>query len=143
MNRPAVLMVTVPGATALRLEAEAELRRRGWPVVAVPAAADLLLVCGVPVLTASEWVDGIEQSVPEPAVRIAVDRSGQVAHVLDVARRELTREAVNSRGARAADRPAHHREATNRPDAPRNGRAGREPATHHGHGGRGGHTGHA
>ncbi|WP_343242253.1 hypothetical protein [Streptomyces sp. SID9727] len=140
MSRPAVLMATMPGATALRLEAEAELRRRGWPVASAPAAADLLLVCGVPVLTAAEWVDGIEQSVPEPAVRVAVERSGQVAQALDAARRELTGRAVDPRGAGATDRPAHHREAADRPDAPRHGRAGRESAEPHGHGG---HMGHA
>ncbi|MFC8535785.1 hypothetical protein ACFUJY_17755 [Streptomyces sp. NPDC057249] len=130
MNCPAVLAVTVPGATALRLEAEAELRRRGWPLVAAPAAADLLLVCGVPDRTAAAWVDGIERSVPEPAVRIAVERGGQVAHALDVARRELTGRAVNARQAGAAHPPVHHREATDRPDAPRSGQAGHGSAQH-------------
>ncbi|WP_313906130.1 hypothetical protein [Streptomyces sp. 130] len=96
--------------------------------MAAPAAADLLLVCGVPVRTAAEWVDGIEQSVPAPAVRITVERSGQVAHALDVARRELTDRAVRSREARAAHGPAPH--------------PAERPAKRHGHGEHGSGHGH-
>ena len=105
MNRPAVLAVTLPGATELRLEAEAEVRRRGWPVVGSPAAADLLVVCGVPAPEDAEWLDRMERSMPEPAVRIVVRESGQVAHALGVARRGLTDEAVTPRGGHMDDRP--------------------------------------
>ncbi|MFD8352463.1 hypothetical protein ACFV1X_26435 [Streptomyces coelicoflavus] len=104
MNRPAVLTVTLPGATELRLEAEAEVRRRGWPVADAPAAADLLAVCGIPAPEDAEWLDRIERSMPEPAVRIVVGGRGQVAHVLDMARRELTDKAVASRPEHTDDR---------------------------------------
>jgi hypothetical protein len=108
MNRPAVLAVTLPGATELRLEAEAEVRRREWPVVAAPAAADLLLVCGVPAPEDAEWLDGIERSMPEPALRIVARESGQVADALDMARRDLIDRAVTRHRADAADGPGAH-----------------------------------
>lgn len=98
MTRPAVLAVTLPGATELRLEAEAAVRRRGWPVVDAPAAADLLVVCGLPAPDDTEWLDGIERSMPEPALRIVAGESGQLTDALDTARRDLID--------RAATRPA-------------------------------------
>ncbi|GGQ97067.1 hypothetical protein [Streptomyces pilosus] len=94
MGRPAVLTVSLPGATELRLEAEAEVRRRGWPVAGAPAAADLLVVCGVPAPKDAEWLDRIERSMPEPTVRIVLRKSGQAVHALDAACRELADKAV-------------------------------------------------
>ncbi|HEX2314982.1 MAG TPA: hypothetical protein VHJ17_14670, partial [Thermomonospora sp.] len=44
--RPGAYVVTSPGGTRARLGVEAELRRRGWPLVASPAAGGLLVVCG-------------------------------------------------------------------------------------------------
>ncbi|AQS66699.1 hypothetical protein [Streptomyces pactum] len=44
--RPRVLLVTLPGGTAVRLAAERHLRLRDWPVAATPAEADLLVVAG-------------------------------------------------------------------------------------------------
>ncbi|MFF8395486.1 hypothetical protein [Streptomyces sp. NPDC016172] len=105
MNRPAVLAVTLPGATELRLEAEAEVRRRGWTVVNAPAAADLLLVCGVPAGEDAEWVDGIDRSMPEPALRIVAGERGRIAAALDVARRDLMDRAATRREADVADEP--------------------------------------
>ncbi|MFJ9097728.1 hypothetical protein ACIRJM_04320, partial [Streptomyces sp. NPDC102405] len=40
MQRPAVLAVTLPGATDVRVAVEAEVRRQGWPVAGAPADAD-------------------------------------------------------------------------------------------------------
>jgi hypothetical protein len=105
MNRPAVLAVTLPGATELRLEAEAEVRRRGWPVVDAPAAADLLLVCGVPAPEDAEWLDGIERSMPEPAQRIVAGERGRIAAALDVARKGLMVRTATRREADVADEP--------------------------------------
>ncbi|MGW4023528.1 hypothetical protein [Streptomyces sp. NPDC005009] len=107
-TRPAVLAVTLPGATELRLEAEAEVRRRGWPVADAPAGADLLVVCGVPAPEDAKWLDGIERSMPAPALRIVAGGSGQVAGVLDTARDDLIDRAVTRRGADAADEPGAH-----------------------------------
>lgn len=130
MNRPAVLAVTLPGATELRLEAEAEVRRRRWPVVGAPAAADLLVVCGVPAPEDAEWLDRIERSMPEPAVRIVVGESGQVAHALGTARRDLTDRAVTPRGADATAESVNHRDMADRMEGPRHGHAGHEPGDH-------------
>src|SRR5258706_14403952 len=44
--RPHVLIAAVPGGTAVRLAAEATLRRRGWPQALTPAGADPLLIAG-------------------------------------------------------------------------------------------------
>ncbi|MFH9060642.1 hypothetical protein ACH4GM_05375 [Streptomyces coeruleorubidus] len=132
MNRPAVLAVTLPGATELRLEAEAEVRRRGWPVAGAPAAADLLVVCGIPAPQDAAWLDRIERSMPEPAVRIVVGESGQVAHALGRARRDLTDRAVTPRGGHMDDRsevpPGEHRD--------------HEYGEHEGHGDEHGHGAH-
>lgn len=108
MTRPAVLAVTLPGATELRLEAEAEVRRRGWPVVDAPAVADLLVVCGVPAPEDAKWLDGVERSMPAPALRIVAGESGQVAGALDAARDDLIDRASTRRGADVADEPGAH-----------------------------------
>jgi hypothetical protein len=44
--RPHVLIAAMPGGTAVRLAAEEQLRRRGWPAAMAPADADILLICG-------------------------------------------------------------------------------------------------
>lgn len=111
MDRPAVLAVSLPGATELRLEAEAEVRRRGWPVAGAPAASDLLVVCGVPGPKDAEWLDRIERSMPEPAVRIVLGESGQAVHALDMARRDLADKAVTEAphdGPAPEDKPGNH-----------------------------------
>ncbi len=108
MSHPSVLAVTVPGATELRLELEAEVCRRGWPLAMAPAAADLLVVCGVPAPRDARWPDAVERSMPEPAVRIGVERGGQVAHALDTARRELIARAL---GPRQGDEPGNRADA--------------------------------
>ncbi|MFF0204830.1 hypothetical protein [Streptomyces sp. NPDC005017] len=125
MSRPAVLAVTLPGATALRLEVESEVRRRGWPSAGTPAAADLLVVCGVPGPEDSRWLDGVEQSMPEPAVRVAVTESGGSAHALGRARRELSDRVVTGRD----DRAVH-----TAPPGHGDGHAHPEPSGHDTHG---------
>lgn len=104
MQHPAVLAVALPGATEVRLAVEAEVRRQGWPVADAPAAADLLVICGAPEPEDAEWLDGIQRSMPEPAVRIVVQEPGQVAHTLDMARRDLTDRAVTPGDADEDDR---------------------------------------
>ncbi|MCF1593200.1 hypothetical protein [Streptomyces muensis] len=126
MTRPAVLAVTLPGATELRLEAEAEVRRRGWPVVDAPAAADLLVVCGDPASDDTPWLDGIERSMPEPALRIVAGESGQLADALDTARRDLIDKAATRRAAEVAE-VAHVADVSDEP-------GGHEHGDHEGHG---------
>ncbi|MER7408244.1 hypothetical protein ABT373_38785 [Streptomyces sp. NPDC000070] len=139
MNRPAVLAVTLPGATELRLEAEAEVRRRGWPVAGAPAAADLLVVCGVPAPEDAEWLDRVERSMPEPAVRIVVGESGQVAHALGMARRGLTDRAVTPRGDAHGMSHSHDGHAV---PSGHEGHGSHQPADHAAHMDRMGHQGH-
>ncbi|MFI8836191.1 hypothetical protein ACIGPN_35215 [Streptomyces afghaniensis] len=152
MNRPAVLTVALPGATELRLEAEAEVRRRGWPVVGAPAAADLLVVCGVPAPEHAEWLDRMERSMPEPAVRIVVGESGQVAHALGMARADLTDRAVTPRGGHVDDRSEaqagehgdheHGEHEGHGPHQPADHAAHMDHTDHQGHGGHMDHSGH-
>ncbi|WP_235192839.1 hypothetical protein [Streptomyces viridochromogenes] len=163
MNRPAVLVVTLPEATELRLEVEAEIRRRGWPAVGAPAAADLLVVCGVPAPEDAEWLDGIEQSMPEPAMRIVVGESGRVTRGLDMARTDLADRAVGPRGADVADdsarsgepgdhahgeHPVHddgHDHGTHHDNSPPEASDGQGHDGHpmgHGHGDHAAHSGH-
>ncbi|MEU9735903.1 hypothetical protein [Streptomyces sp. NPDC048002] len=123
MSRPSVLAVTLPGATALRLELEAEVRRRGWPLASVPAAADLLVVCGFPPPQDAQWLDAVERSMPQPAVRIGVVRSGQVTPGLTSGREELIARALTPRPAVA---PGSRTDAG--AETPRNGHS---PTAHH------------
>jgi hypothetical protein len=124
MRRPAVLVIALPGATEVRMAVEAEVRRQGWPVVGAPAAADLLVVCGDPESGDAEWLDGIQRSMAEPAVRIVVQETGQAAHALDTAQRDLTDRAVIPGEADAGDQQ----------EAARGEPGGHAQSGHHGHG---------
>ncbi|MBJ6622275.1 MULTISPECIES: hypothetical protein [Streptomyces] len=133
MRRPAVLTVALPGATEVRLAVEAEVRRRGWPVADAPSAADLLVACGALEAGNAEWLDGIQRSMPEPALRIVVQETGQVAQALDGAREGLTERAVTTSA--EADTGGHQQEV-----------AAGEPGDHayegrYGHGGDQGYGG--
>ncbi|WP_354670138.1 hypothetical protein [Streptomyces sp. S.PNR 29] len=132
MQRPAVLTVTLPGATEVRMAVEAEVRRRGWPVAGAPADADLLVVCGAPEPGGAEWLDGIQRSMPEPVVRIVVREAGQVAHVLDMACRGLADGAVTPGQADAGDQ---QETVVGEP-------GGHAHGGQHGHGDHAAHTGH-
>ncbi|WP_328349517.1 hypothetical protein OG800_02500 [Streptomyces sp. NBC_00445] len=132
MQRPAVLAVALPGATDIRLAVEAEVRRRGWPVAGAPAAADLMVVCGVPEPREAEWLDDIERSMPDPAVRIVVEETGHAVHALEMARRDLTERAVTPREAEVDDQQGA---AAGEP-------GGRAQGEHQGHGDDQGHGAH-
>jgi hypothetical protein len=64
--RPHVLTVTMPGGTAVRLAAEEELRRRGWPAAMTPADADVLLVAGDPAAPFAGVLAETWQAMPAP-----------------------------------------------------------------------------
>ncbi|MFH8616006.1 hypothetical protein ACH4E8_13165 [Streptomyces sp. NPDC017979] len=93
--RPGVLLVARPGGTAVRLAAEAEVRRRGWPQVSAPAAANLLVVAGD---GAGEdgWVEAVWRQVPAPRARVTLPAPSSVAARLDAGAALLTREPVPS-----------------------------------------------
>lgn len=87
--RPHVLVAVMPGATAVRLAAEDQLRRRGWPAALTPADADILLVAGVPAPGIADAVEATWAAVPAPRARARAVRAGDVAAALDGARAEL------------------------------------------------------
>jgi hypothetical protein len=118
--RPHVLAVTMPGATAVRLAAEEQLRRRGWPTAMTPADADILLVAGNAVGPLTEVVEATWQAMPAPRARAAAARPGEVGEALEAARARLSDRAAQQVLAAAA-----------RPGPVRQGHGGMD----HGHGG--------
>ena len=83
--RPHVLTVAVPGATAVRLAAEEQLRRRGWPAALSPADADILLTCGDFAGPMAAAVTETWQAMPAPRARAAAVLPAEVASALDAA----------------------------------------------------------
>ncbi|MHB1873749.1 MAG: hypothetical protein ACYCPF_02680 [Streptosporangiaceae bacterium] len=84
-RRPHVLTVAVPGAVAVRLAAEEQLRVRGWPPALSPADADILLVCGEGGARFMSAVEEAWQGMPSPRARVTVGRPAEVARSLDKA----------------------------------------------------------
>jgi hypothetical protein len=84
--RPHVLTVAVPGATAVRLAAEEQLRRRGWPAALSPADADILLTCGDFAGRMAAAVTETWQAMPAPRARASAVLPAAVAPALDAAR---------------------------------------------------------
>lgn len=78
VSRPGVLLVGLPGSTAIRLEVETELRRRAWPVMDGLATADLVVVVGSPGPTDTNWLDSVWRQVPSPRALVTLSR---VEHV--------------------------------------------------------------
>jgi hypothetical protein len=87
--RPHVLIAAMPGGTAVRLAAEQELRRRGWPAAMTPADADVLLVAGDPALSFEGVLDAAWRAMPAPRARAQAGRPGEVAVTLETARARL------------------------------------------------------
>lgn len=87
--QPHVLVAAMPGATQVRLAAEQQLRRRGWPCALTPADTDVLLVAGTPAGDMASAVQAAWAAVPAPRVRAEAARPDQVAGALDAARAEL------------------------------------------------------
>ena len=87
--RPHVLVAAMPGGAAVRLAAEEQLRRRGWPAALSPADADVLLVAGAPAADIAASVETTWAAVPAPRVRTLVTSPGEVAAALDAAQAEL------------------------------------------------------
>ncbi len=87
--RPHVLVAAMPGGAAVRLAAEDQLRRRGWPAALSPADADVLLVAGAPAADIATTVEATWAAIPAPRVRAVVTSPGEIAAALDTARAEL------------------------------------------------------
>ena len=84
-RRPHVLVVSVPGATDVRLALEAALTRLGWPIATGPADADVLAVAGAPGPGLATVIDAVWEQVPAPRTRIEVPAPADVGERLDAA----------------------------------------------------------
>jgi hypothetical protein len=87
--RPHVLTVTMPGGTAVRLAAEQELRRRGWPRAMTPADADVLLIAGGSAAHFAEVLDAAWRAMPAPRARAHAALPDEVAAALEAGRARL------------------------------------------------------
>jgi hypothetical protein len=87
--RPHVLIAAVPGGTVVRLAAEAEARRRGWPCALTPADTDLLLVAGIAPGEFGDVLEEVWRAVPAPRVRAQASGPDEVPALLDAARAGL------------------------------------------------------
>lgn len=87
--RPHVLVVTMPGSTAVRLAVEEQLRRRGWPAAMTPADADVLCVAGDVTSEFTEVLGETWRAMPTPRTRARATSPAQVATALVTAQAEL------------------------------------------------------
>ncbi|GGL07364.1 hypothetical protein [Mangrovihabitans endophyticus] len=78
-RRPHALLVEVPGATAVRWVAEAELARAGAVAADSAADADLLVVAGAPGAELTAVVDEVWAQMPGPRARIWIAEPGAAA----------------------------------------------------------------
>lgn len=86
---PRPLLVLGPGATAVRLAVERELRVRGGRVARSAAEADTLLVCGSMSGPLAEAGDRIWAQLPAPRARVAVGGPTEAASALEEAAARL------------------------------------------------------
>ncbi|WP_329026989.1 hypothetical protein [Streptomyces sp. NBC_00690] len=135
VKRPVVLLAVLPGATELRLEAESELRRRGWDIADAPATANVLLVCGSSFADADPQLDIVQRTMPHPAVRVVVSRPGHAAQALDAGLARL-RTGVAAQFDAPSEHGGEDEAADQSPPVDRSARA------EHGHEDEHGHEGH-
>jgi hypothetical protein len=114
--RPHVLVVAMPGATAVCLAAEQQMRRRGWPTAMTPADADILLLAGEPAGRFAEVAAAAWHAMPAPRARAAAASPGEVDAVLEAARARLADRARQQAGA-AAGVGHEHEHGGDQPEA--------------------------
>ncbi|MEU0042797.1 hypothetical protein [Streptomyces werraensis] len=109
-----MLLVGWPGSTAIRLAAEAELRRLAWRVVDGPAAAGLLVVAGSPESVDTAWLDALRRPMPAPRVVVTLRRPADTRDELAAAAALLAGggEELESTEERGAASEAHPSTAT-------------------------------
>ena len=88
-GRPHVLLLETPGGTAARLAGESELRRRGWPVAASPAEADIVVLIGPFDAQLVPMVGRVWRQLPKPRVFLHADSAAAVSSLLDEGRSRL------------------------------------------------------
>ncbi|MCD2195556.1 hypothetical protein LQ327_19485 [Actinomycetospora endophytica] len=94
-RRPHVLTIAPAPVTddllAVRLAAESEIARRGWPVADSPADADVVLVAGGLGRRMTALVRSVWATVPRPRVLVTVRSAGELGPGLDSAQERLAR----------------------------------------------------
>lgn len=108
-TRPHVMIAAMPGGTDVRLTAEEQVCRRGWPVALTPADADVLLVAGTAAADIAEVVEAAWAAVPAPRALARATRPDDVGPALDAARAELASAADQRRSAATRHRDRHGR----------------------------------
>ncbi|MEV6791905.1 hypothetical protein AB0M87_07910 [Streptomyces sp. NPDC051320] len=92
--RPCVLLATLPGGTAARLQAERLSRLRDWPLAATPAQADLLLVVGPDSPHLHAAVNRLWQALPAPRARVHAPDADFIEAALEAGQTQLGSPAV-------------------------------------------------
>ena len=90
-HRPRALLVTCPGATAVRLAAESAVVALGGRLASSPADADVLLVAGRPSADMRAVTESLWAQLPGPAARLTVTEPERVAESLREVLPGLTR----------------------------------------------------
>jgi Ni,Fe-hydrogenase III small subunit len=94
-RRPHVLLIAPAPVTdallGIRLAAEAELARRGWPAADSPADTDVVLVAGEVGPRMASVVSAVWATVPTPRVLVGVAAAPELAGALDGAVAQLGR----------------------------------------------------
>ncbi|WP_194074721.1 hypothetical protein [Streptomyces barkulensis] len=137
---PRVLLVACPGATAVRLAAEAAVAGLGGRPAGSPAEADVLLVAGEPSEEMRAAVDTVWGQMPEPRVRGEVSRPRDAGAVLRGLLPALTGPGQEAEAARRDDEWG----MSGGEDGHGGHGGGGHEGGHEGHGGghEGGHEGH-
>ncbi len=102
--RPRVLVVEMPGGALVRMAAERELDRRGWPVGTAPGSADVLLLAGPVPESLAEAVGLLWDQLPGPRARACPASPDDVARELDSAQASLRDDPQQRADARERDR---------------------------------------
>jgi hypothetical protein len=121
--RPRVLLATVPGGTAARLQAERLARLRDWPLAETPAQADLLLVVGQDSSCLESAVNRLWQDMPAPRARVHASGAGDVEAALEAGQTQLSSLVVQHQHVEAPPETArndehgrpHHQESPGGP----------------------------
>jgi hypothetical protein len=99
-RRPHVLTIapapTNDGLLSVRLAAEVELARRGWPAAESPADTDLVLVAGEVGPRMARVVRAVWATVPAPRVLVSVDSADELPEALDAAVAWLARDGADA-----------------------------------------------
>lgn len=103
-TRPRVLVVEMPGGARVRMTAERELDRRGWPTGTAPGSTDVLLLAGHVPDELTPAVDLIWDQLPGPRARARPLGPDDVVAELEAAQTSLRDDPQQRIDARERDR---------------------------------------